>query len=278
MLLRAVARSFNKTPCNDGYTGDLAFYAQLGLYDDTKRDSETAERRVLSVDPDVEIPARRVIEAEGVRFIIGHGNMDTFRGDVVRMGYVAHEATHLATLRTLANLCKNEAGTTAWAGISWVKNMAYSEQDSHLNSFHHIHLSVTESVNVGHVITLGGINYIVRTTNNGSAGTLICHCDQMPEPVVETVSVGIGTYNPTTDTLTPTPTSVRAVRIRWQSLFEYTNKMAPKFGPGDVQIAFTKAAVPSPVGEKVTFSDGTWMVASADSYGDLWLCRGVHHA
>lgn len=278
MKLSSVANAFNQMECLDAYTGELAFYGQLGLYDDTKRDSETAERRVISASPSITIPARRVIEAGGTRFIMGKGNPDTFLGNVIRVGYVVHEATHLASIQTLSQLCANTEGTSAWAGRAWVKNLGYSEQDSNLNSFHHLHFSTSETIAEGNVITFDGAKYIVRTTNKGAAGTLTAYSDVMPEPVVEMASFGLGSYDPITDTHSSTPTSARVVRVRWQSLFDYRNEKAPSFGPGDLQIAVLKSVIATPVGERVTLSDGTWMIASANSHGDVWLCRGVRHA
>lgn len=278
MRLQAVARSFNNTPCYDAYSGVLAFNAQLGLYDDTKRDSETAERRILSVDTSAEIPARRVVEAAGTRFIVGHGNPDTFRGSIVRVGYVAHEATHLTTIQTLQQFVLNTAGVSAWAGRAWIKNLGYSEQGSELNSFHHIHFSVTESLALSSILTFDGEFYLVRLMNKGAAGTLTAYCDKMPEPVVETASLGVGAYDPLIDTHSAVATPVRAIRIRWQSLFDYNVLKAPTFGPDDLQIALSKTAAVAPVGEKITMSDGTWMIASADDYQGVWLCRGVRHA
>ncbi len=277
MRLRDVARAFNKTACYDAYTGDLAFHAQLGLYDDTKRDSETAERRVLSVDPDVVVPDRRVIEFDGIKFIVGHGNLDTYRGSPLRMGYVVHEASDLATVQTLAQFCTNTPGVSAWAARTWVKNLGYSEQDSKLITFHHVHLASTEVADVSYILTLGATRYIVRTTDRGAAGTLILFCDEMPEPSVETGSVVHGSYNPTTDAMTTTTASTRVVRVRWQSLFDYQTTKADKFGPGDQQLVVAQAAVPAPVGAKVTLSDGVWHILSADPYGAVWLCHAVRH-
>lgn len=277
MRLAAAANAFNQTECLDAYTGTLAFLGQLGLYDDTKRDSETAERRVLSVAPDVEIPARRVIEMAGRRWIVGHDNVDTFRGSVLRQGLVVHEATALAEVQTLEQACLNQTGTRAWAGRAWVKDSGFSEQSSVLASVHHIHFSRTETVDVGQVVNFAGHYHVVRANSYGAAGMLVAVCEQLRGVVIEEATALAATFDPVTEAWTGSSSSFRAVRMRWQSLFEYRNNISPRFGPEDVQLAIAKASMTPRVGQKLTLSDGTWQIASVLDEG-VWLCRAVRHA
>lgn len=279
MRLAAVANVFNNTSCVDAYTGKLAFKGQFDLFDDSKRDSETAQRRVMSVAPGTTVPARRVIEAGGMRFIVGNWHSDVYRDRTVRTGFVLHEATELSTIHTLAQVCLDQPGTTAWTGRAWVKNMAYEEQSSSMVPVFHLHFSLTESIQPGVLVSFGGRLHIVRTQYIGPAGTLITLCEQVPEPTVETATVtGSGTYDQINDTIGVTTASARVMRLRWQSLFEYNNKTAPTFGPEDIQVAIAKATMTPTAGMKLTLSDGTWKIASRVSEGDVWLCRSVRHA
>lgn len=277
MRLHAVANRFNKTPCVDAYTGEYLFDVQVGLYDDNKRDSETAERRTLSVDPAFSMPPRRVVEAAGSRYILGSQYPDVHNGKLIRMGLVGHEATYLSQIRTIEQACLDQDGTLAWSGRAWVKNMAYREQDSVLTPVFHLHYSTSESLAIGMLVTFDGILHIVRSLNYGPAGTLIATCEEVPEPSIEMATVTGTTYDPVTDTSGANSELVRLVRLRWQSLFEYRNNMAPKFGPGDVQLAFAKSAFTPVAGMDVTMSDGTWQIASALDEGSIWLCRAVRH-
>lgn len=278
MQLTAAARAFDTMPCVDAYTGAHAFDGQLALYDDNKRDSVTTERRVISTAPDVTIPARRVVKAAGTQFIIGHGNPDWYRGSAIRMGYVAHEATDLAQVRTLAQACLDQAGFTAWAAREWIKSLAYSEQNSKLAPQYHIYFARTEPVLGQHLVTFGSGLHLVRTRHEGPSGTLVTLCDELAEPSIEMVSVAGTTWDPVAETMTGGPTSVRAVRARWQSLFGYRSNLAPKFGPDDMQVAFAKSALTARAGMRVTASDGAWVLQDALSEGDVWLCRATRHA
>lgn len=279
MRLQQAARHGDKMLCLDAYSSQPAFFAQLSLYDDTKRDSETQERRILSTGPESVVPARRVVAAGGQRFIVGHGNIDTFRGRVIRVGYVSHEATELSRVRTLAQACLNQPGFTAWAGAAWVKNLADNEQSSSLTPQHHIHFGANEQVRAQHLVTFRGRLLLVRTAHEGPAGTLIALGDELPEPSIEQGTVtGSGGYNATLDQYTTINQPLRLLRLRWQSLYEYRSAAAPKFSANDLQFVIAKASFTALPGMRLSLSDGDWFVESSTDGGDVWLCRAVRHA
>lgn len=263
--------------CLDGYTGADLFRAQLGLYDDNKRDSETAERRTISISPTVTIPARRVIAAAGTRFILGHANPDDYRGETIRVGYVAHEATYLSQVRTLDQVCQEQAGFTAYTGRVWVKDLAYSQQNSVETPLFHIHFADNEPIVENLLVTFEGRLNIVRSLNHGAGGTIVASCEQMAEPSIEQANILVGTYDPVQDTTATTPTPAVAVRMRWQSLFRYSSGIAPKFDPGDTQLAFSQTGPAVVAGTSVELSDGLWRVQSVVAEGSVWLCRATRH-
>lgn len=278
MRLAKAARFFDRMPCTDAYTGMQLFRAQLGLYDDNKRDSETAERRVLSVAPDAIIPPRRVIGAAGSRWIIGHANPDSFNGETIRVGYTVHEATLQARYRTLEQVCLQRAGTVVYMGRAWIKDRAYAEHSSELNSQYHLHFSTFETVRPDHIVTIDdGPAYVVRATSMGAGGTLVAVSDEMPEPVVEVAKVVSGTYDPIAEQVVGTEEIVHVARVRWQSMFTYLSHLAPKFGPGDLQLAIAQASMAVAAGATVELEDGSWHIESALPHERVWLCRAVRH-
>ncbi len=278
MRLLKVASKFDRMECLDAYTGEFLFKGQLGLYDDNKRDSETSERRVISVAGGTVIPPRKVIAAAGTRFILGHQNPDDYKGSTIRVGIVSHEATYLSQVRTLAQVCTGQAGFTAYAGRAWVKDIAYSQESSKLTPEYHIHYASSEPVRVGLLATFGGRLNLVRSMNFGAGGTIVAMCEEMAEPAVETATMSTGPYDPITDTLGPGTATITAVRMRWQSLFAYANSAAPKFAPGDIQLAIAKSVGNVVAGTVLSLSDGSWRVDSASSEGDVWLCRATRYA
>lgn len=278
MRLAAAARAFDNLECLDAYTGYRLFYGQLGLYDDNKRDSETAERRVLSTEADIRLPTRGVIQAGGIRFILGHANTDFFRrGEPIRVSRPVHEAPELVRVRSLSQVVLDQQGFTAYAGRAWVKNNAFTEQSSALAPQHHIFFASCESIPDSSLLTFAGRLYVVRTKNVGAAGMLVTTCDELPEPSIEVGSIVSGGYDAVAESYSGSSTSIRILRMRWQSLFHYRNVAGPTFGPEDMQIALPKTVTVVP-GAKLTLSDGVWYIASAaDEYG-VWLCRATRHA
>lgn len=278
MDIADVANYFNQMPCHDGYTGQYLFDGQLGLYDDVRNDTVVSERRVLSLEPGVQIPTRRVIECNGVRFILGHRNADSFQGVTIRDGFVVHESPELAQIRTLGQVCRDEPGFTAYAGNAWVRNLAWVDQTSLLVPQQHLHFATTESgVVEDRVILYGPRLYVVRTEHLGPGGTLVATCDEMLEPVIQIGSIVNTTYDPLDETATGISVPVRVVRVRWQSMFKYRNNMAPKFSSEDIQVAIAKSAMTVKSGARLTLPDGQWFIASVLSENDVWLCRAVQH-
>lgn len=276
MRLANAARAFDTVVCLDGYTSVLLFRAQIGLYDDNKRDSETAQRRVLSIAPGNTLPVRRVVDVGGTRFILGHGNPDYFNGQIIRIGYTSHEAPELARVRSLQQTVLDQPGFTAYAGRAWVKNSAFTEQNSRLTPQHHIHFGSNEVVPDTSIVTFGGRLYVVRASNAGAGGTLVTTCDELPEPSVEVGNIGVGGYDAVTDTVGAGSAAIRVIRLRWQSLFRYQNVASPTFGPEDMQVAIPKT-ITVVEGARLTLSDGVWYLASVSDESGVWLCRATRH-
>jgi hypothetical protein len=277
MRLHSAAKHFNRMPCNDAYTGAFLFNGQISLYDETKRDAESSERRIIELAPEISLPARLVVEAHGIRYIMAHGFDDSALGAVIRRKYVAHEATHLATWRTLQQVCENAVGTQAWAAKAWVKDSKEIDESSDMVGVNHIHMAVTEATAVTNIVHFDGVYHIVRKTTKGPAGTLILTCDEVPEPAVETGSLKTGTYDPINETMATTTTSVRVLRLRWQSLFEYRDALAGPFRPEDMQAVIAKSAATPAVGAMLTLSDGEYQINSVMSETGVWVCKVARH-
>lgn len=277
MRIHSAAQRFNKMPCNDGYSGTFLFNGQILLYDDSRRDSEGGERRIIELAPDLTPPSRRVIEAHGTRYIMGHGFDDSMLGRVIRRKYIAHEATHLATFYTLQQLCQNAAGTSAWAARAWVKDSKEIDESSDMIGVNHIHMAPSEAVAVTNIVRFDNAYHIVRKSNKGAAGTLILACDEVPEPAIETATLKTGAYDPINEVMSTSTTSVRVLRLRWQSLFEYRDAIAPTFAPEDLQVVVAKSLATPAIGATFTLSDGDFQVDSLMDKPGVWVCKVSRH-
>lgn len=277
MRLSDAASYFDRTPVNDGYTGDFLFNAQMGLYDDTKRDSEVAERRVISTAAGVEIPARRVVELLGACYILGKANPDVHDGEVVRQGLVAHEASTLAQIKTLEQASLGLAGVEAWSAHAWVKNKAFSEQDSVLTPEFHLFFAATEVMRKNLVVSYQDQLYIVRAHNIGAAGLRVVTAEEIEDPSFDTGTVRAG-YDPVAGTFATVDQTIKLLRVRWQALFKYGSNLDTAFGPDEEQFVIAKSEFTAVPGARITLSDGTFKVSSVDSVENVWVCRVARHA
>lgn len=275
MRLLDVANVFNNLVCVDAYTGAFFTNGQLEPYDGNKRDGLMGDRRVFSFSPSDVIPFRRVIRADGNIYIIGKGSPDNFRGSMIRVAYIAQESNGLSQIRTIAEVCLDLPGFTAHIGQVWIKDLSNPSESSELISASAYHLASTEPIQENHLIMFKGRLQIVRAINFGAAGTLIANCDQLDVAAVEIAVLNTGVYNPVKDTSSNVSTIVTLVRMRWQSLFAYHNSTAPKFQPGDIQVAIAKSVATVTAGATLGLSDGTWRVESVVAEGLVWLCRAT---
>lgn len=276
MRLAKAATAFDRIECFDAYSGRSLFKAQMGLYDDTKRDSEAGQRRILSTGPLVTPPTRRVVRALGNRYILGHSSPDAHRGAVLRIGWVAHEATDLVTVLTPGEVCRSQAGFKAWAGFAWIKDLADTEHSSDLTAQFHIHFGQTEPVPPGSIVVASNRAYVIRSAHVGPAGTLITLADDMGLSAITSASVSVGTYDPITETWSSTITPTKVIAARWQSFYSYGNQSGPKFGPEDIQVLISSDIDIKP-GVTLTFSNRTWLIEAARLQDDFWMCRAVKH-
>lgn len=277
MRLHDVANVFNNLPMYDAYTNRLLGKGQLDPWAGNLRDGVMGERRTLSLSPAELIPARRVVACASARFILGHGSSDDFRGTIIRTGYIAHEATYPSQVRTIEQVCLGQPGFTAWAGQVAVRDVGAPAESSKLVSETALHFAVGEPITENLLVTFNGRLNVVRATDFGAAGTLIATCEQIALPNVESAQLATGAWDAVADQLSGALVTVTVVRMRWQSLFRYSAAGAPKFQPGDIQVAIAKSVATPVPGATLSLSDGHWLVESVVGEGSVWLCRATRN-
>ena len=279
MKLGRVAQRFNKTPCMDAYTGELAFMCQLAPYDDSRRDSVTIERRVLSVGPDAEIPWRRTVDTPQGRFIIGADQPDTFNGKLIRRSLIAQTAPFEVRIKTLAQVCLGQSSVLAYGNLLWLKNLAYTSQTSTLVPEYQVFLAAGEPVDPGCVLQIDLNLYFVRAIDAGAAGMLVLVVEQLPAGALADATVSVSEFDKIHGVSSSTDVDAQALRLRWQSLYQYGNKLAPAYGPDEQVTVLAKSQVPSlPTGSKIHYGSEVWAISAIDGQmDDVWVCRTVRH-
>lgn len=276
MDLSLAAGFFDTTQCVDAYNTRTKFLGQLDLYDDSKRDGVTVERRILSVAPGTVIPARRTIMIEGEAWIVGARNVDTFQGSAVRHKYVIHQATNLGNLST-ALQALTSGGLPVYAAAVWLKDSKDVETSSKIQNYMNTYYAVGEPANVGSILKLGNKSYRLRNVYDSAAGVQVGEASEMPRNTLQAVSYtpkASNVYDPVNDAYTSGLTVVtNALWERFQDNYNYESASAPKYEIGDVLITLSKAVIASPlVADKVTLLGVTWSVVAyqTDSVGTCW--------
>lgn len=277
MDFRRVSTYFDNLEFRDAYSNAVAFFGQLDLFDEAKRDSETALRRIISTSATALIPARRAVRAGGIVYLIGQPHQDSFQGIQVRVGYASQKAGPLASILSLDEACLGLPGTVAYASRAWIKDTAFSEQSSIINSQYHINFGITENVKAADIVRASGDYFVVRSVSEGESGLLIATCDLLKGVAPEPATIQAGAYSATTETFTGAPVTAPVLALRWQSLFAYGGGQADPFAAGDIQIVAAKSSVTMIPGARVTLSSGIWTVLSVVSVGAAWVCRAAKH-
>ena len=270
MKLKNAAKYFDRTVFADAYSLSRTFKGQFDTFDDSKRDGLTIERRIISVAPEVAVPARRTVVADGLTWLFGDAAHDYFMGNPIRHKYVAHQATELVSVKTFFQALTNAHGLQAWASRVWIKAAKEVEASSDVTDVFDIYFSPTEEVPEGCLVFMGGRWHLVRSIYQSAGGFLVALADELPEPVVTPCTFNGRTYNPLTDSYTSTVSTVQAIRIRWQSHFRYPNMAADKYKPGDVSLVLPKTVTPT-TADKVTVGGAAYNILSVLDEVETWL-------
>lgn len=271
MKLKNVAKLFDRLTLADAYNPATTLMGQFDLFDDSKRDGMTIERRILSVAPEVSMPARRTLIADGITWLVGDSQRDYYKSEPIRSKHVLHQATELASVKTFAEAIQSAAGYQAWAARLWVKSSKEIDISSDLTNVYDIYFARGEPILEASLIRMDSRWHLVRTIYPSSAGFLVALTDELPEPVVTSVTLKSRTYNPTADTYTETSKTVTVIRIRWQSFFRYPVRAADKYKAGDVVLIIRKADGSTKAGDKLTVAGETMLVVSVDEDGTNWV-------
>lgn len=243
MKLTQAAKRFDHLVCSDAYTPSVTFKCQIDLYDDSRRDGLTAQRRILSVAPDVVIPSRRCIALGGEYWLVGEGNPDYFMSGIIRVKYIIQRSPHLGVVKTLEEVLHSLPGVVAYVYKSWVKSVKEIEFSSEMPNQYELFFSTTEAVAPGQMVQADGRWYLIRSVHDSAGGLLAAVADELSEPALTTVTMLQRAYQPITDDYATNPLVVPAVRLRWQNHFQYRQQGAEAYKPGDIVLIVPKSQV-----------------------------------
>ena len=275
MKLSSAASYFDNQSFKDAYSGAHALYGQIDLYDDVRREGLTAVRRIVSMKPGTAMPARRVLTlGSDVWLMSGSPANDYFKAVPIRSKYIAHKADGLGEIKTILQELSNTAGVPAYVATVWLKGNKEVGESSDITVSANIYFALGEFVVDRNLVKLGTAWYFVRYAYLTTTGFIGAVADKLDDPNFETASYAKRTYSPTTDTWASTPVSIKLLRLRWQSKFEYLSAASSKYAEGDDVVMVRKSDVPVPTtGDTITLSDGVRKVEDIQSDGTLWHLR-----
>lgn len=246
MKLADAARFFDRIAIRDAYSSAQLFKGQFDLFDDSKRDGVTVDRRVLSIASGLDVPTRKaVMTPDGVAWLLGTDFPDYFNGDVIRRKFTAHRADDLAAIYSLSDVCMTRDGVSAFASRSWVKDTKEINESAGMFADYDIFFAQGEPVAPRSMIRMKNRWHLARSTYDSQAGYLVASSDELPEPVVTSAQLTLRTLDPVAETFATSDVNLIMILLRWQSGFEYFTQSALPFVQGDeLGIIAAQAATP----------------------------------
>lgn len=272
MNLAAVSSYFDRTPVYDPDTGALLFYGQVDPFDDSRRESATGYRRILSVADSVTIPTARVVKIHNSIWVVGTSEEDGWL-EVHRRKFVLHPASYRFKLSTLPNFLAGVIANYAWCGVEWYKDGKEESTSSRSIPKYTAYFSSTFVLQEYDIIWLDSGCYLVETPHQSTAGFTAATCSKL-EFVPASATVATRTYDPAQGKYVSSTTATKScLRVRWQDLFLYGSQASAHYQEGDCSLVLpSNTAIATK--DVVTLSGITWNVISVGRLGGAVVAHG----
>lgn len=255
MKLSKIARKFDNLLVADAYNPLSTFKGQLLDSSPTLRDALTNERRTLSLDPNLNIFSRRTVIFNSSVWMCGVEAVDYYQGNPIRKEILLTMADGLASVVSTTQALSSLPGNSVYASRIWIKTISEIETNSNTPNRYDIYFAKGETLEIGSFIYLNNTWHIIRSTHDTPSGYNVAVTEEMPRQLVVDVEYGSKVYNPITDSYGASAGGgiVRAIPLRWQTHYYYTQEATEKFNLGDIVLQVSKTSVPNPaVGHEIT--------------------------
>ncbi len=266
MLTLADASSyFDRTPILDAYTGATLFYGQVDPYQDAIRDSATAYRRILSVKPGTAIPTKRAVKVLGVPWLVGSSELDG-HATAHREKYVLHPAPATLAVTSLPGYVAGAASVNNLGDMIWLKDTKEDASSSRAVPMLTAYLSSTAALAEYDVITVGTQSYLAFPPHLQASGVQAATCSRL-EFAPADATLATRTYDPVQGKYTATVnTTVKCLRVRWQTLFIYGSQGDAKYQEGDCSLVLP-AGTAAATKDTLTLAGQPWNILAVESLG-----------
>lgn len=265
LTLAEASTYFDRTEIRDAYTGRILFYGQLDVYDDSRRDAGGAYRRILSVAPGTVLPSHRALNINGSVWLAGNAEADGLER-LHREKYVLQRAQGLLGVSRLNDYLLGVPAAQRWGAVEWVKDGKEIDISSRFHAQSTGYFAQSDDVREYDVVETSGMLQFVTSTHQQPSGYLAATCIET-EFVRDTATLSSRVYDPAQGKyVSSVASSVPALRLRWQTLYEFSSEADARFRPGDCVIALPSGTVLA-TSDTLTLAGDLWSVWSVDSIG-----------
>jgi hypothetical protein len=282
MELSDVAKRFDTEIFQSYFDNTETFNGQMRPFTQSTRSGPTTPRRVLSVAPDVSMPARRIVKmiSSGQVFVVGIQNEDYFGDAVIRKEYPVIPVSSQAEIGSVgAHLADSGLSSDVFVFSTYVRRVPLEEESSIFFAGYEFYFSSTDTISNDSVIKLGTDYYRVKVpSSTDGAGFGMCEAIRLDSPMTTvTYTKKDAPYDPATDSYAPTvisgvPAFVEPLQFNFQFSYPSFNKVDA--GDRAISVLKTSIAVATP-GDTVATSTDTRKVVSVRDGGTAWIlhCR-----
>jgi hypothetical protein len=256
---------FDRTEVRDPDSGRVLFHGQVDPYDDSKRDSVSAYRRILSVAPGTAMPARRAVRIFGQAFLVGNQEVDGLQ-DPHRVKYVLQPCARKMSFGRpgdfLAGLGSAQELNT-WAALEWVKDSKEPDASTVSNQYNALFAARTD-VRAHDVLWDGGDYFLALSSRELPSGFLAVEACKLEPPIGAGITQR--TYSHANGGFTVGATNVElCLRVRWQDFFRRRLESAQAYRPGDQTLLFA-GGIRLDTSAQINLGD-SWQVVAVDTAG-----------
>lgn len=277
MELSDVARYFDQDPVLDGYTGLPLFSCQLNSFDDSAADGSTNRRRVMSLAPEITLPARRCLSIYGEIWLAGDPTTDGFLETPMRRNYALRRSTGIMDILTPGEAASNAvSAVSAHTHKLWFRDMVQPNIESDIDTFWNISVAPIEPVSQGKFFRDStGTFFRVRQTYLPIQGLTIAQSDELDAGALKNLTITqLGTtYDPLTDSYPQIALNGTGLLLDINQMLRRTTPSDPVPAPGDRTLLIAKSFATPTVNAKLAFDSETWTVINVQSEQDAWLLR-----
>jgi len=274
MKLKQASRFFDTCPIYDAYSGAALFKIQTSTFLESSAEGSTAARRIISLDPSLNVPAHSCILALDQIWITGASNPDEWGGSAIRKAYWTRLATDSLTLLTPGQAAMSLAGQAVFGSKSYLRESLNSPTDAQLDPVWDISLSASLAVPRGYFLKSANTLFRVRVSYQDLDGFRTCQSDEVDEQAVNVNFTNSSAYNPVTDTYTPVYIGTTAIALDYIKTYVKTAATDVKSEAGDLCLIVSKSVTNVATGQNLDISSGkfkgSWRVLESLTEHDAW--------